>query len=176
MSDAQPHDYSTAPFGVHGLPQELQPHADLHARLTRAEVGASDTEAAALIAALPPETIKSESDALLAARVADYRREGEVFKASERSIEEVLGHVGDDVNRAQEALASEKDRDKPRKTLIAKLEAILDDQQANTPPVVANSGPAEGAGTVEGGTTGGTVGTVGNVTAPAAPASGGVAI
>jgi hypothetical protein len=138
MTEAQTHDYGLRPFGTHELPQELRPNADLHARLTRKSVGASDAEADELISKLPAETIRSESDELLAVRVEDYRREGDVFRASEHSIAEVEDHVGDDINRAREMLLAEQDG-KQRKTLIAKLNELIDAAEVNTPPVVAKS-------------------------------------
>lgn len=42
----------------------------------------------------------------------------------EGTANEVLDWVGDDPARAQQALAAEQARDKPRSTLIAKLEAV----------------------------------------------------
>lgn len=144
MSEAQKHDPATVPFGVHELPQELQPNSDLHARLTRPEVGATDEEAAALIESLPESIIRSESDELLAQRVADYRT-GDVFDPADHNIKAVEDHVGDDPEKARDALAKERDG-KNRSSLIEKLEKVAAADVVTTPPVVAASGAAEGSG------------------------------
>lgn len=42
------------------------------------------------------------------------------------TVDEILGDVGDDSERASAALSAELARDKPRSTLVSKLEAIRD--------------------------------------------------
>lgn len=132
MSEPVFHDYAENPTAPH----DLRPNADLIARLKRPSVGASDAEAQAMADQLDPDVIRAESDELLAARVVEFRENGEVFDPASSSVAEVEAHVGDDVNKAREALAAEQGRDKPRKTLLTKLDAIIDAQQVNTPPVV----------------------------------------
>ena len=48
--------------------------------------------------------------------------------AATATIDEVEEWVGDDPDRARQALAAEQARPEPRKTLVAKLERILDEE------------------------------------------------
>lgn len=128
MTTAQKHDYSTAPFGVWDTAStEDTVMADEREaainRLLRPTVGATSREqAAVLVDEIGVDTIRSESDELLAARVANP--DSVVAAPDQAIIAEVLAEVGDDPAKAQVALDAER-AGKGRVTLISALEAIV---------------------------------------------------
>lgn len=50
---------------------------------------------------------------------------------SRPSVPDVLDDVGDDPDKARQALALEREADKPRKPLIAKLQKIVNSEEKN---------------------------------------------
>lgn len=55
---------------------------------------------------------------------------GEVVPAEvDKPMQDVLADVGDDVGRAQAALAAEQGREKPRQTLVTALARVIDKQE-----------------------------------------------
>lgn len=124
---AIPHDYATAPFGVWDAPPATEDTMDEReaaiTRLMRPAVGAtSRAQAEVLVDEIGVDTIRSESDELLAGRVANP---DSVVAAPEQAvIAEVLAEVGDDPVKAQVALDAEK-AGKNRVTLISALEAKI---------------------------------------------------
>lgn len=122
---AQPHDYATAPFGAWDTTSEDTVGNDREAavlRLQRPAIGASAAQAEVLVDEIGIDVIKSESDELLAARVANP--EGVVHNPDQAVIAEILAEVGDDPVKAQVALDAEQ-AGKNRVTLVSSLEAIV---------------------------------------------------
>jgi hypothetical protein len=139
----QNHDYSTAPFGVWdaaSTEDSMQNEREnAVTRLLRPSIGAtSRAQAELLVDEIGIDTINSESDEDLAARVANP--EGVVHNPDAAVIAEVLAEVGDDPAKAQVALDAEK-AGKARVTLIAALEAKL-----STPVAVADGESVPDAG------------------------------
>lgn len=123
----QAHSYSEMPFGAWDTGQEADVFSNDResaiARLMRPSVGAtSRAQAEVLVDEIGTDVIRSESDELLAARVA--APEGVVHNPDQAVIAEILAEVGDDPVKAQVALDAEQ-AGKNRVTLVSSLEAIV---------------------------------------------------
>lgn len=51
------------------------------------------------------------------------------FDLETANVKDILDWVGDDADRAQQALDAEEDRDEPRSTLVEKLEALTEEEE-----------------------------------------------
>lgn len=67
-------------------------------------------------------TVEVDDD--LAARLLDQPDNWARVDSGDPTVDEVLADVADDPDRARQALAVESQRDKPRKTLVSRLEEI----------------------------------------------------
>lgn len=70
--------------------------------------------------------IDGVSDYDLAAELAGDRRADVAPDPADGTVAQVLEQVGDDPDLAREALDAESGKDKPRATLVSKLEAIIE--------------------------------------------------
>lgn len=89
-------------------------------------VAEGDPEAASLFAAAGHRI--GREDALRFGLVKPTKDEKQMLqaeeKAAEQTVDEILADVGDDPEKARLALEAEQGQEKPRKSLVAKLEKV----------------------------------------------------
>lgn len=74
-------------------------------------------------AAKPDDTIATDDVAVSAPTAEDVEDD-----VPDGNVDEITEWVGSDVGRARRALAAEKERKNPRKTLVAQLDEVLEDE------------------------------------------------